>query len=96
MPNKEYKSKFEVQDLDDESALIHHDVVLMMAENDCDLLSAWRRYKKVRQLSLSKLTGITQSAISRMETKSYRYQRETLIKLSAALGISPAQLIDYE
>jgi transcriptional regulator with XRE-family HTH domain len=48
------------------------------------------------QQELSSMTGIPQGSLSRMESQNNKYQEATLEKLSAALSISPEQLIDDE
>jgi transcriptional regulator with XRE-family HTH domain len=48
------------------------------------------------QQELSSVTGIPQGSLSRMESQNTTYQEATLEKLSAALSISPEQLIDDE
>jgi DNA-binding Xre family transcriptional regulator len=75
---------------------IPHEVVALLVKHDCTLLGAWRRHRQMSQQELSSLTGIPQGSLSRMESQNTTYQEATLEKLSAALSISPEQLIDDE
>ena len=72
---------------------IPHEVVALLVKHDCSLLGAWRRHRQMSQQELSSVTGIPQGSLSRMESKNTTYQKATLEKLSAALGISPERLI---
>ena len=95
VPYQDYL-KSGVAELADDDAQLPHEVVALMVEHDCNLLSAWRRFKGLSQKDLSELTGFAQPAISRMKKNTFRYQKDTLLKLSTALQLEPSQLIDYD
>jgi len=75
---------------------ITHKVFALLVKYDYSLLGAWRRHRQMSQQELSSVTGIPQGSLSRMESQNTTYQEATLEKLSAALSISPEQLIDDE
>jgi DNA-binding Xre family transcriptional regulator len=77
----------------EDRVLIPHEVVGISIKEDCNLLKAWRIYKKLTQREVAEKAGISQSALSQME-KSDNPRTATLEKLAAALDIHPEQLID--
>lgn len=77
---------------EDDSALIPHDVVSIMVDQDVSLLAAWRIYRNLSQQEVAERTGLTQSAISQMERAESKPQKKTREKLARIYQCSPEQL----
>lgn len=71
---------------------IPHEVVSTMLENDWSLLRAWREYLGMTQKQVADRAGITQAALSQMETGEQKLRKVTREKLAAAMGLIPEQL----
>ena len=56
-------------------------------------LKEWRKKRKLTQKELSRLTGISESVISRYEHGERRVHVAALGKLAAALGVRPGALL---
>lgn len=77
-------------DNDDET--IPHEVVSISIEHDISLLGAWRVYRGLSQAEVAKQTGLTQSAISQMESKESKPQMKTLERLARVYNCRSTQL----
>jgi len=71
---------------------VPHEVVSFMVDNDWSIIRAWREYLGLTQLEVAERAGISQAALSQMETAGKRLRKNTREKLAAALGISVGQL----
>lgn len=71
---------------------IPHAVVSAMVDNDWSLLRAWREYLGMTQKEVADRAGISQAALSQMETWSQKMRKGTREKLAAAMGIEQGQL----
>jgi transcriptional regulator with XRE-family HTH domain len=58
-------------------------------------LEEWRKERYWSQSELSKVSGVSQSIISRIEKGDKIGRFETMIKLAAALAIKPEQILDF-
>lgn len=63
---------------DNDDALIPHEVVMIMFDNDVNLLGAWRIYRNLSQQEVAEKTGLSQSAISQMEKADNTPRKKTL------------------
>jgi len=72
---------------------IPHEVVGMVIEKDWNLVKAWRKHLGISQKVLAKKAGISQPALSQMET-SDNLRGSTLEKMAMAMGLQPEQLVD--
>ena len=70
-------------------------VIVLQHKYSCSLISAWRRHKKVSQVKLAELIGVTQSAIAQIEKAGNQPQTDTLNKIADALGIPIEELTEY-
>lgn len=71
---------------------IPHEVVRENVVNNVPLLRAWREYLGLTQASVAKRAGITQAALSQLESSDAKPRKSTLEKLAHALGLKIEQL----
>jgi len=71
---------------------IPREVVGLTIGKGYTLIRSWREYKGLTQKDLARRIGITQAALSQMESGDKRLRKVTLEKLAAALGIDADQL----
>ena len=71
---------------------VPHEVVSLMVDNDWSIIRAWREYLGFTQIEVAEKAGISQAALSQMETAGKRLRKATREKLAAAMGISAGQL----
>jgi DNA-binding XRE family transcriptional regulator len=71
---------------------VPHEVVSIMIDNDWSLLRAWREYLGLTQKEVADRAGITQAALSQMESGEQKMRKITREKLAAAIGLTPEQL----
>jgi len=72
--------------------LIPHEVVGMTMLKGFTLIRAWREYLGLTQNEVADRMGITQAALSQMESGEKRLRRVTLEKLASALGLNLEQI----
>ncbi len=65
-----------------------HEVVKMNVLDGYSLLKAWRKWRGLSQTQLAEKAGLTQAQIARIENGNTVPRADTLLKLSAALGVS--------
>jgi len=73
-------------------ATIPHEVVRANVINGVPLLRAWREHLGLTQDSIAKRAGITQAALSQLESSNAKPRKSTLEKLAQALGLKVEQL----
>ena len=73
---------------------IPHEVVRANVVNNVPLLRAWREYLGLTQASVAKRAGITQAALSQLESSDAKPRKSTLEKLAQALDLKVEQLKD--
>ena len=78
----------------EDSDYIPHEVVGLMVKKGYNTVKAWRKHLDLTQKEVAKRAGITQSALSQMETSDNEMRTATLEKLAAALGLDVEQLRD--
>lgn len=71
---------------------IPHEVVRANVVNNVPLLRAWREYLGLTQASVAKRAGITQAALSQLESSDAKPRKSTLEKLAQALDLKIEQL----
>jgi DNA-binding XRE family transcriptional regulator len=71
---------------------VPHEVVSLMIDNDWPIIRAWREHLGLTQLEVAERAGISQAALSQMETSGKRLRKTTREKLAAALGVTIGQL----
>ncbi len=77
-----------------DDAYIPHEVVGYQLKNECSLIAAWRKHKKLTQVELARRIGITQAALSQLEKQGSKPQANTLKKVAAALEVDVNQLTE--
>lgn len=82
----------EVDEGDNDNETIPHEVVSLSIDNDVSLLGAWRIYRGLSQKEVANKTGLTQSAISQMESKGSKPQMKTLERLAKIYKCRVSQL----
>ena len=74
------------------SDAVPHEIVSLMVDNDWSIIRAWREYLELTQLVVAERAGISQAALSQMESSGKRLRKATREKLAVALGITAGQL----
>ena len=77
----------------DDDIAIPNEVVQIVLRKDCNLVGAWRRFRKLTQAELAAKMGVTQSAISQLE-QADNPRSHTLQLAAKALNCSLKQLSD--
>ena len=72
---------------------IPHAVVSAHIDQDITYLRAWREYLGLTQADVAEKAGITQAALSQMENGESKLRKATRVKLAAAMGLDPQQLV---
>ncbi|MFT4927608.1 MAG: DNA-binding XRE family transcriptional regulator [Phenylobacterium sp.] len=67
---------------------IPHEVVGIQLMQQCSLITAWRKHKKLTQSDLAVKADITQAALSQIESAQSKPQQRTLQKVADALGLN--------
>ena len=75
----------------DEDLTIPHEVVEKHIMEDKTMIKAWREYKGISQKVLAKKIGISQAALSQLESRGTE-RKSTIEKLAKALGLELEQL----
>ena len=75
-----------------EGDYIPHEVVGLRIKQDMTLLRAWREYLGLTQVEVAEKAGISQAALSQMESGESKLRKATRIKLAAAMGLNVEQL----
>ncbi|HQI80141.1 MAG TPA: type II toxin-antitoxin system prevent-host-death family antitoxin [Deltaproteobacteria bacterium] len=76
-----------------ENGYIPNEVVKMVTLDNLTLARAWREYLGLTQVQVAERLGITQAALSQMESGAKRMRKASVEKLAAALGVQPGQLM---
>jgi len=65
---------------------------------ECGLITAWDKYKKITQKELASKSGITQAALSQIEKVDSKPQKRTLEKIAKAHNLTTDQIreLTYE
>ncbi len=71
---------------------VPNDVVWMTIDTGCTIIRAWREYLGLTQKDVAEKMGITQAALSQMESGEKKLRKATLEKLAAALGVGVEQI----
>lgn len=85
-------SAIAVDEGDNDDETIPHEVVRISIKHDISLLGAWRVYCGLSQAEVAKQTGLTQSAISQMESKASKPRVKILERLARVYNCRPTQL----
>lgn len=93
MPYEEYLRAFPENPWVPEGDSIPHEVVGMTIKKGYSLIRAWREYLGLTQNEVAERMGITQAALSQMESGEKKLRKETIAKLAAALKLKPEQLL---
>ncbi len=92
--NSDDWQEIEVEESDNDNALIPHEVVSIMVDKQISLLSAWRHYRGLTQSQVAEQTGIKQANLSNMEKVDNTPHLSTLEKLAKVYNCEVAQLAD--
>ncbi|MCG8155194.1 helix-turn-helix transcriptional regulator [Brenneria goodwinii] len=90
--NALYESVPYVSD-DDDDVTIPHEVVSIHIDQDVSIQAAWRILRGLSQQEVAKALGITQAAVSQLESPDSRPQKRTRNKLAELYNCKPEQLI---
>jgi DNA-binding XRE family transcriptional regulator len=93
IPYAEYIRLFPATKRIPDGDAVPHEVVSLMVDNDWSIIRAWREYLELTQLEVAERAGISQAALSQMETGGKRLRKTTREKLAAALSINAGQLV---
>lgn len=75
-----------------EQRLIPNEVVRMNIMDEMPMAKAWRKHLGLTQAEVAERAGISQAALTQMESGQHHPRKATLVKLAAALGIAVEQL----
>lgn len=92
IPFDEYVRLFPEASGDHEGKPIPREVVGLTISKRYSIVRAWREYKGLTQTEVAERMGITQAALSQMESGEKRLRKATMEKLAVAMGISVEQL----
>ncbi len=81
---------FERDEYDDVS--LPDEIVSIMCNDEVSLQAAWRIYNGLSQQDVAQKLGISQSAVSQLESPDSRPQKRTREKLAAIYGCTQAQI----
>jgi transcriptional regulator with XRE-family HTH domain len=65
----------------------------MHINRDITYLRAWHEYLDLTQAELAERAGITQAALSQMESGEAKLRKATREKLAKVMGLNPKQLV---
>lgn len=71
---------------------VPNDVVWLTIDKGYAIIRAWREYLGLTQKDVAEKMGITQAALSQMESGEKKLRKATLEKLAAALGVGIEQI----
>lgn len=92
IPYDEYIKTFPDKPWVPEGDLIPHEVVGLTIKKGFTLARAWREYLGMTQKEVADRMGITQAALSQMESGEKKLRKATLEKMAKAMGIALEQL----
>jgi DNA-binding XRE family transcriptional regulator len=92
IPYDEYIKVFPEKPWIPENDLIPHEVVGMVAKRGFTLIRAWREHLNLTQKEVAENMGISQAALSQMESGEKKLRKATLEKLAMAMGLSIEQI----
>jgi len=75
-----------------EGDYVPHEVVGLHIDRDITYLRAWREYLGLTQAEVAERAGISQAALSQMESGEAKLRKATREKLAKAMGLNPEQL----
>jgi len=75
-----------------EGDAVPHEVVSAHIDQGITYLQAWREYLGLTQEEVAARAGITQAALSQMESGESKLRKATRAKLAQAMGLNPEQL----
>ena len=76
----------------DDGESVPNDVVWLTIDKGYTLIRAWREYLGLTQREVAEKMGVTQAALSQMETGEKKLRKATLEKLAGALGLGIEQI----
>ncbi|MFH1079952.1 MAG: helix-turn-helix transcriptional regulator [Pseudomonadota bacterium] len=76
----------------DDGESVPNDVVWLTIDKGYALVRAWREYLGLTQKEVAEKMGITQAALSQMESGEKKLRKATLEKLAEALGVNIEQI----
>jgi predicted transcriptional regulator len=92
IPYEEYVRAFRKTPRIPESGNIPNDVVWLSVDKGYTLARAWREYLGLTQKEVASRMGISQAALSQMESGDKKLRKASLEKLAGALGVTVEQL----
>jgi DNA-binding XRE family transcriptional regulator len=73
---------------------VPNDVVWKTINENISLIRAWREYLGLTQKEVAKKMGITQAALSQMESGEKKLRRASIVKLADAMGLGVEQVAE--
>ena len=93
IPYAEFKKLLSREPRIPQGDAVPHEVISLTVRKGYTLLRAWREYLGLTQVEVARIAGITQAALSQMETGEKRLRKATREKLANAMGVSPEQVV---
>jgi len=94
IPYDEYVRTHRTEPRIPENGYIPNEVVKRTALENITLVRAWREFLGFTQAAVAERMGISQAALSQMESGEKRLRKATIQKLATALGVQPEQLME--
>jgi DNA-binding XRE family transcriptional regulator len=91
IPYKEYV-KIRRPFIPDDGESVPNDVVWKTIDENISIIRAWREYLGLTQKEVAEKMGVTQAALSQMESGEKKLRKATLEKLAKALGLTVEQV----
>ena len=76
-----------------EGDYVPHEVVGLHVQDGIPLARAWREYLGLTQAEVAERAGISQAALSQMESGETKLRKATREKLAQAMGLNSEQLV---
>ncbi|MBN2107024.1 MAG: helix-turn-helix transcriptional regulator [Deltaproteobacteria bacterium] len=72
---------------------VPHEVISLTVRKGFTLLRAWREYLGLTQVEVARSAGISQAALSQMESGEKSLRKATREKLAQAMGLNSEQVV---
>jgi len=93
IPYEEYTAAFASEGIQEaKESTVPHEVAARVLKEQISPIRAWREHLGLTQAEVAARMGVSQSAFAQMEAPESKPRMNTLTKIAAALGLTPAQI----
>jgi len=93
IPYNEFKKMLSQKPRIPQGDAVPHEVISLSVRKGYTLLRAWREYLGLTQVEVARSAGITQAALSQMESGEKVLRKATREKLARAMELNPEQVV---